>query len=91
MAEEMSDDEEMVTLTLDELDPETRYYIIVSPIHPTDPDIDGFSLSSPEVAATTNPEPVEITSETRLFQNVSYTQNDNSMTVTWDDTSLVEN
>ncbi len=82
---------DMVTVILDDLEPETPYYFIVSPVHPTDPTADGFSMWSQEINVTTAAIAPEITSNTILFQNISHTQESNLITVTWTPTDLVEN
>lgn len=81
----------MVTLTLDSLNPETKYYITVTPVHPTDPTADGLKMTSSEVTFTTTASVPVVTPTTKVFEDVSFTQNKNTLTVTWTPTDIVEN
>lgn len=81
----------MAYLKLKWLTPETKYYITVTPVHPTDPTVDWLNMSSSEVTFTTLAAIPTVTPTTKLFEDVSFTQNKNTLTVTWTPTSLVEN
>lgn len=81
----------MVMLTLDNLNPETKYYVTVTPVHPTDPTADGLKMTSSEVTFTTMASTPVVTPTTKVFEDVSFTQNKNTLTVTWTPTDIVEN
>jgi len=85
--EQMEELEEgMITLKLENLTPETTYFVLVAPVHPTDETADPISMISDEVTFTTEKDAVS--ADTKIFDNVSYTYADNNVTVTWDPTDL---
>lgn len=87
--EEVEDDEldeGMVKIMLENLTPETTYYVLVAPVHPTDESADPINMISDEVTFTTDEE--EVSADTKVFDNVSYTFADNNVTVTWDPSEL---
>ena len=86
----------IVELSLDNLMPETTYYLIVSPVDPTDSEADPLDIISEEIQFTTlatvvvpdTPMPTEANesgpSDNGMYvEDVSYTYNDNKATVTW--------
>lgn len=78
----------MVYLKLDNLDSEKTYYVIVSPVHPTDPTLESLTMISEEVSFTTKkPAP---TSSTKVFTKVSYTYKDGKVTLTWTPSTVAE-
>lgn len=90
--EQTEEDEEleegMIEIELENLEPETTYYVLVAPVHPTDETADPISMISDEVTFTTDKEAVS--ADTKVFDNVSYTYADNEVTVTWDPSDLAE-
>lgn len=46
-------DPNYVSLRLDDLDPDTTYYLVAAPVHPTDPTIEPLEFFPNEVSATT--------------------------------------
>lgn len=81
----------MAYLTLTGLTPETKYYVTVTPVHPTDPTVDWLKMTSSEVTFSTAANAPKITPTTKVFENVSFTQNKNTITVTWTPTNIVKN
>jgi len=71
----------MVYLNLDVLSSEATYYVVVAPVHPTDPTIEPLTMISDEVTFTTQRRAVS--GNAKVFNNVSYTYTDWSVTLTW--------
>lgn len=83
----------MVTLEFMKLDPNKTYYIVVAPVHPTDPTQEPLSFISDEVMFTTQQELVAAavdTTTTKVFENVSYTYKDSLVTLTWTPSSAAK-
>ena len=78
----------MVYLKLDNLSPEKTYYVIVSPVHPTDPTLEAVDMISDEVSFTTKKAPV--TSSTKIFTRVSYTYDAGKVKLTWAPSTLAD-
>lgn len=78
----------MVYLKLDNLNSDKTYYVIVSPVHPTDPSLEAVDMISDEVSFTTKKAP--LTSTTKIFTKVSYTYKDGKVTLTWDPSTLAD-
>ena len=78
----------MVYLKLSNLDPETKYYVIVAPVHPTDPNIEAIDMISDEVSFTT--QKAKPTPNTKMFTKVSYTYKDGKVTLTRDPSDLAK-
>lgn len=76
----------MVMLKLENLLPETTYYVLVAPVHPTNETSDTISMISDEVTFTTEKDAVS--ADTKIFDNVTYTYANNNVTVTWDPSDL---
>ncbi len=81
-------DEGKTKVMLENLKPETTYYVLIAPVHPTDETMDPISMISEEVTFTTDK--AAVSADTKIFDNVSYTYADNKVTVTWDPTDLAE-
>lgn len=71
----------MVHLMVDVLSPEQTYYVVVAPVHPTDPTIEPLTMISDEVSFTTKKKAVS--GSAKVFNNVSYTYTDGSVALTW--------
>lgn len=105
-AKEIPWDDENIQLTLTDLKPDTMYYVVISPIHPTDPTNEPLTMVTDEISFRTQWEmqqptpaswneddntqqpqqPVETSwpwPNERIFNNVSYTNTDNSVTLKW--------
>ncbi|MDP2670184.1 MAG: hypothetical protein Q8O99_04420 [bacterium] len=65
------------------------YYVVVAPVHPTDPTQEPLSFISDEVMFTTQQEVAAPTE--KVFENVSYTYKDSMVTLTWTPSSAAEN
>lgn len=78
----------MVYLKVTDLAPNKKYFVIVSPVHPTDPTAEPLTMISDEVSFTT--EKGEIATDTKVFTNVSYTFEGNKVTLTWDPSDLAD-
>lgn len=78
----------MVFLKLDELEANKTYYVVVSPVHPTDPQAEPLTMISAEVTFMTKDMAVSPT--TKVFENVSYTYDNNMVTVTWTPSNAVD-
>ncbi len=81
-------EEGQVRIKLENLTPETTYYVLVAPVHPSDETADPISMISDEVTFTTDKDAVS--ADTKIFDNVSYTYADSDVTVTWDPSDLAE-
>lgn len=88
--------ENMVELSLKDLDPSTTYFLIIAPVDPTDTEADPLELISEEVTFKTKAStPVPTITESTLpaeswpaangmyVDDVSYTYANNKATVTW--------
>lgn len=78
----------MVFLDLKGLDESKQYYIVVAPVHPTDPTADPLSMISEETRVTTKrcPAPTNTAAgntSDKVFNNVSYTYEDGMVKLTW--------
>jgi hypothetical protein len=71
----------MVYLNLDVLSSDATYYVVVAPVHPTDPTIEPLTMISDEVTFTTKK--TAVSGNAKIFNNVSYTYTDGSVTLTW--------
>lgn len=71
-----------VMLKFDGLKPETQYFAVVAPVNPTDPTDDGLDMiTEKEVSFTTAK--VMAAGDAEVFNNVSYTYENNMVTLTW--------
>ena len=79
-------EEDMVYLMLENLAPSTKYYVVVAPVHPTDESIEPLTMISEEISFTTTK--AVISSDTKVFNGVSYTYEDAMVTLTWEPSEL---
>lgn len=77
-----------VELSFEGLGPNQTYYIVVAPVHPTDPTQEPLSFISDEVMFTTQ-QAVAAPTE-KVFENVSYTYKDSMVTLTWTPSSAAQ-
>lgn len=70
-----------VELLFENLSPNKTYYIVVVPVHPTDPTQEPLGFMSDEVTFDTAQQVATPTE--KVFTNVSYTYKDSSITLTW--------
>jgi hypothetical protein len=80
-----------VTLDFDALEANKTYYVVVAPVHPTDPTQEPLSFISDEVMFTTQQEVAVAAVTEKVFENVSYTYKDSMVTVTWTPSSAADN
>lgn len=74
----------MVSLILNGLKENTTYYIVVSPVNPTNPSAEALSMISDEInVKTTSSTNTSWTPTTISIENVAYTYTDNTVTITW--------
>ena len=71
----------IVYLRLSWLSPEQTYYVVVAPVHPTDPTVEPLTMISDEITFTTKKQAVSTTE--KVFNNVSYTYKDGMVNLTW--------
>ncbi len=86
----VSTDGTMVTLNFDRLTPNSTYYVVVAPVHPTDATQEPLSFISDEVMFTTQQEVVAPAPTQKIFENVSYTYKDSLVTLTWTPSSAAD-
>jgi hypothetical protein len=79
-----------VTLDFDGLESNKTYYVVVAPVHPTDPAQEPLSFISDEVMFTTQQEVAVAAVTEKVFENVSYTYKDSMVTVTWTPSSAAD-
>jgi hypothetical protein len=70
-----------VYLDIDVLSAEETYYVVVAPVHPTDPTVEPLTMISDEVTFSTKKKAVA--GNVKIFDNVSYTYTDGSVSLTW--------
>lgn len=80
----------MAEIILDGLTEDKKYYVLVAPIHPTDPTADVLEMISSEAQFKTKAGGPVINTNTRVFESVSYKQEGNTISVTWTPTTIVE-
>ena len=76
-----AEDTEKVVLTLGDLTADTTYYIVVAPVHPTDETIEPLTMITEELSFKTDTQATD--PNAKMFENVSYTYSDNTVTLTW--------
>jgi hypothetical protein len=72
-----------VFLKLDGLELGKTYYVVVAPVHPTDPTVEPLSIISNELTFTTKGGDDAVDASTKVFDGVSYTFKDSSVDLTW--------
>lgn len=80
----------MVSLNFANLAPNKTYYVVVAPVHPTDPTQEPLSFISDEVMFTTQQEVVAPAPTQKIFENVSYTYKESLVTLTWTPSSAAD-
>jgi hypothetical protein len=74
----------MVSLKLTGLKENTTYFVVVSPVDPTNPSAEALSMISDEISVkTTAPTAAAPATAAAGLENVSYTYKDNTVTLTW--------
>ena len=81
-------EEDMVFVTLENLEPSTKYYVVIAPVHPTDPTVEPLTMISDEISFTTTQPSID--PETKIFNGVSYTYDQSMVTLTWEPSQLAE-
>lgn len=81
-------DGNMVHVRLEWLESNNTYYVVVAPVHPEDPTSEPLTMISDEV--TFNTKEVSLSPSTKVFEDVSYTYEGNTATVTWTPSSVVQ-
>lgn len=71
-----------VMLKFDGLKPETEYFAVVAPVNPADPADDGLDMITEKEISFTTKKFVD-SKDMEVFNNVSYTYEDNMVTLTW--------
>lgn len=79
-----------VTLKLDGLEAGKTYYVVVAPVHPTDPTVEPLSIISNELTFTTKSGDEMVDASTKVFEAVSYTFKDSSVDLTWKPSAVAE-
>lgn len=79
-----------VFLKLDGLEAGKTYYIVVAPVHPTDPTVEPLSIISNELTFTTKGGDDMVDASTKVFEGVSYTFKDSSVDLTWKPSAVAE-
>lgn len=74
----------MVHLRISNLKADTTYFVVVSPVDPTNPSAEALSMISDEISIrTTTATPTAAANTANGLENVSYTYKDNTVTLTW--------
>ncbi len=73
----------MVSLKLTGLKENTTYFVVVSPVDPTNPSAEALSMISDEISFKTNTSTTVVNTASAGLENVSYTYKDNTVTLTW--------
>ncbi|USN55880.1 MAG: hypothetical protein H6765_04875 [Candidatus Peribacteria bacterium] len=78
----------VVSLKFENLDPAKMYYVVVTPVHPTDPNMEPLTMISNEVSFTTTAAAGAVDPNEKVFNQVGYTYNQDasSVALSWEAT-----